>query len=296
MNAPGGPTTPDEIAAAPPSPSPRLQRARGAAVVTFKHRDGTTRLDRLFQDGCCKIRLPRVHDGEPVAVLLNTAGGVTGGDRLSYEVGWGDGACATATTQAAERIYRRSEGLGRIENTLTVGAGARALWLPQETIVFDRAGLDRSLDIDLAHDAALTAVESVVLGRTAMGESVREATILDRWRLRRTGPDGKSRLVYADNFRLVGDSRDILKGAATGRGAAAYATLVHAAPDAEGRLDELRALVETAGNTLLDAGTTAFDGLLVARFLATDGRALRDCLISVLENFSGKTVPRVWHC
>ncbi|ODN68613.1 urease accessory protein UreD [Methylobrevis pamukkalensis] len=280
-------------AAGAPAATPVLQRARGVAEVAFKLVDGETRLDRLLQDGCCKMRFPRVYDGRPVAVLLNTAGGVTGGDDLRYGVTFAPGTRAVATTQAAERIYRRSAGLGRIATRLVVGDGAEAEWLPQETIVFDRAGLDRHLDIDLAGTARLTAVEQIVLGRTAMGETVRTASAIDRWRIRRDG-----RLVYADTLRLEGDAAAILAGRATGAGAAAMASLVHAGPGAEGRLEELRALFDRfAGEaTGVVAGASAVDGLLVARLLAPGGRPLRDCLISVLENFRGRPVPRVWHC
>jgi Urease accessory protein UreH len=269
----------------------RLQRARGAVAVSFKSAGGRTRLDRLYQDGCGKARLPRTYDGVPVAVLLNTAGGVTGGDEVSYRVGFGAGTRAVATTQAAERIYRRAEGLGRIVTRLEVGPGADAAWLPQETIVFDRAGLDRRLDIEMAGDARLLAVEAVVLGRTAMGETVREASIADHWRLVRAG-----RLVYADSLRLSGDVPAALASAATGRGAGAMATVLLAAPDAESRLAEMRDLVEAHAPTSVEAGVSAFDGLLVARFLAPAGRPLRDCLVSVLENFRGTMLPAVWRC
>ena len=70
------------IALAPDHPP--LQRAVGAAAITVKA-DGGTRLERLFQDGCGKIRLPRDHAARSLeAVMINTAGGLTGGDRLAW--------------------------------------------------------------------------------------------------------------------------------------------------------------------------------------------------------------------
>ena len=272
----------------------RMQRARGRARVSFK-RDpaGTTRLDELWQEGSCKVRLPRVHDGRgPEAVLLNTAGGITGGDHLVFEAEWRDGATATVAGQAAERIYRRSEGVGRVDNHLRVGAGATARWLPQETIVFDGAGLARRMEVDIAATGSLVAAEAVVLGRTAMGEDVRSLSFRDHWRVRRDG-----RLVYADSVSLGGDTRSVLHGGATGGGARAFATVLAVSADAEARLDALRAVIEravTGAPGVVECGASAFDGLVVLRMLAADGRALRHLLEPLLVHLTGGPLPRVW--
>lgn len=273
---------------------PRLERADGVARVAFALRRigerEETRLADLFQDGSAKVRLPKVHDGSgPAAVFLNSAGGVTGGDRLSFEARFGAGTTATVTTQAAERIYRRSDGVGRIDNRLVVEAGATAHWLPQETIVFDGAGLRRRLDVDLAGDARLVAVESVVLGRTAMGEEVTAVDLADHWRVRRDG-----RLIYADALRLSGDSRAILSGGATGRGARAFASILMAASDAASRLDGSRELIETLAVDGIEAGASAFDGLLSIRCLALDGRCLRTIVEPLIETLTGRPLPRAW--
>lgn len=273
---------------------PRLERAEGTARVAFSLRrigEGEeTRLADLFQDGSAKVRLPKVYDGSgPTAVFLNSAGGVTGGDRLSFEARFGRGTTATITTQAAERIYRRSDGVGHIDNRLIVEAGANARWLPQETIVFDGAGLRRRLDVDLAGDARLVAVESVVLGRTAMGEEVTTAELFDHWRVRRDG-----RLVYADALRLSGDSRSILEGGATGGGARAFASILVAAPDASSWLDRSRDLISSLACDGIEAGASAFDELLSIRCLALDGRRLRAILEPLIETLTGWPLPRAW--
>lgn len=249
-----------------------------------------TRLAGLFQDGSAKVRLPKVYDGSgPAAVFLNSAGGVTGGDHLTFEAHLGAGTTATITTQAAERIYRSSEGVGRIDNRLVVEAGANARWLPQETIIFDGAGLRRRLDVDLIGDARLVAVESIVLGRTAMGEEVTSVDLADHWRIRRDG-----RLVYADALRLSGDSRAILSGGATGRGARAFAGVLVAAPDAVSQLDRTRELVAALVGDGIEAGASMFDGLLSIRCLALDGRRLRAIVEPLIETLTGRPLPRAW--
>jgi urease accessory protein len=271
------------------APGTRLERARGEARVAFERAEGRTRISELFQSGSAKLRFPRVEGGlAPEAVLLNTAGGVTGGDRLSFAVSVGEGAHAVATTQAAERIYRRHEGIGEIETTLSVAPGAHLDWLPQETIFFDRSALSRTLVADVAADATLLAAETIVLGRAAHGEIVRDCTLRDAWRIRRDG-----RLVFADGFRFDGDATAIMSGRATGSGATAFATLVYVAPDAEARLDAARAALDGA---TAEAGASAWNGLLTARLLAADGQALRAALVRLVESLRGTKMPRVWNC
>ncbi|MBS1181074.1 MAG: ureD [Proteobacteria bacterium] len=273
---------------------PRLERADGVARVAFALRqigDATeTRLADLFQDGSAKVRLPRVYDGSgPAAVFLNSAGGVTGGDHLSFEAHFGAGTTATVTTQAAERIYRRVDGVGRIDNRLVVEAGATARWLPQETIIFNGAGLRRRFDVELSGDARLVAVESVVLGRTAMGEEVTAVELADHWRVRRDG-----RLVYADALRLSGDSRTVLAGRATGGGARAFASLLMVAPEAAGRLGGVREMITGLATDGIEAGASAFDVLLSIRCLALDGRRLRAIVEPLIETLTGWPLPRAW--
>lgn len=268
--------------------TPRMQRVSGRGHVAFKHASGTTRLSDLHQSGSAKIRLPKVYDGFPVAVLINTSGGLTGGDRLTYEAGVDAGGHAIVTTQAAERAYRSSGGVAEVANRLSAGNGATLEWLPQETILFNASGLHRSMTVDLAGDARLLAIESVVLGRTAMGETVDRVAFRDRWRVHRDG-----RLVFADDVRLEGDGRAILNGPATAGGGLAFATLVDCAIDAETRLGLAR---EALGQLKIRAAASAWNGVMVARFVGGDGRSLRDGLMSFLKTYRSADLPRVWHC
>jgi urease accessory protein len=274
-------------------PAP-LQRARGEAEVGFRVRDGETRIDRLYQDGQAKIRLPRHHAPDPLtAVLINTAGGLTGGDLLKTGAIWGAGTRAVVTSQAAERIYRSAGSDAAIEARLQIGPGARAEWLPQETILFNRARFRRRMEVDLAGDASLLLVESLVLGRTAMGESVTEGFVSDHWRIRRDG-----RLVHAESFRLAGNAAAIMTGPACGAGALAFATVIALAPHVERRIDEARDLVSglTSEAGANDAGVSAWDGRLVLRMIDRDAQRLRAGLVGFLENWRAQGLPRAWSC
>lgn len=247
------------------------------------------RLREGYQSGSAKVRFPRAADALPLeVVLLNTAGGVTGGDVLSYAVAVEAGARGVATTQAAERVYRRTTGVAWIETTLAVEAHGALDWIPQETILFDRSALKRTIEADVHPDGRLLAVEAIVLGRTAMGETVRDIALTDSWRIRRG-----EKLLFADGLRLDGDAAEIMASGTTGNGAAALATLVLVAPDAETQLDAAR---EALGSAAGEAGVSAWNGMLVARLIAPTGQVLRADLIRLVETLRGMPMLRVWSC
>lgn len=269
-----------------------LQRAAGELRVVFKRRGDLTVLDDLRQVGCLKLRFPHVGQEEwTSAVMLNTSGGVAGGDRLDGVFELREGARATITAQAAERFYRALPGsdAALVRNRLSVAAGACLEWLPQETILFDRCALDRRLDVELADGAWFLGVESLVFGRAAMGERVTHACLRDGIRVHRGG-----RWLLHDAVRMEGEVDAALQRAPIGGGARAMATLVHVAPDAEAALDGVRA---TLAATVGEAGVSAWNGMLVARILATDAAALRRAVVAALQVLRApRPLPRVWLC
>ena len=258
------------------------QRAFGRAELFVKPGGGTTRLDRLYQEGCAKIRLPRPQ-GTAEAVLINTAGGLTGGDRISWQIAAGDGTHLVLTTQAAERVYRSLGSAAAVTTTISVGAGATVEWLPQETILFEESHLRRRLEVDLGPGARFLGLEAVLLGREAMGEDALLARLADDWRLRQEG-----RIVHAEATRLEPDPL-IRTGASLLAGNRAFATLVYIGPDAEMRLAALLAL------NLPGLAASAFNGKLVLRALAPSGLELRRALTPVIGLLSkARTLPRLW--
>jgi urease accessory protein len=266
---------------------PSLQRARGTAEVTVGHRAGRSVLKRLYQSGCAKALLPRTHTATPEAVIVNTSGGLTGGDRLAFRFEAEDHARLTVTTQAAERIYRARDGVARIETAIRIGRGAELAWLPQETILFEGGAVCRRLEIEMETDARLSALETFVFGRAAMGETVTQGHISEQWRIRRDG-----RLVHAEALHAGGDLAQALSGRASLHGLRASATFVHAAPGAEACLDHARNQLAPEPGTL--AAITAKPGLLIARFAAPGAAPLRKTLIRFLMAFRREALPRVW--
>jgi urease accessory protein len=263
----------------------RMQRARGRAAVELGLSRGATRIARLHQSGSAKAFLPNVHGPMPEVVFLNTAGGLTGGDDLRYAARLGPGASATLTTQTAERAYRSVSGAAAMTVDLEAGAGATLHWLPQETILFDGAALDRRTTVALHGDAALLMVESLVLGRAAMGETVAALDLTDRRTITRDGLP-----VVIEPLRLTADVL-ARRSPATLGAARAMATVILAAPGAEDALGPVRAAL-TEPDT--EAAASAWDGRLVVRALAADGWPLRRLVARVLTILRGGPVPRVW--
>ncbi|MCR9123562.1 MAG: urease accessory protein UreD [Phyllobacteriaceae bacterium] len=272
-----------------------MQRSVGAGRITVKAApDRRTRLDALHQKANAKIRIPKAYGPALEAVLINTAGGLTGGDRLDWSAAAGAGTHLVIATQACERIYKSAGGAARQSTKLDIGAGARLDWLPQETILFDDSALDRSIEIDLAPDAIFTGLETLVLGRAAMGETVRRTVLRDRWRIRRAGA-----LIHADNLRLDGDISALADGPATLAGCTAIATLVHVAPsDDEQRaalVQRLREALAPMSGADMRAGVSAFAGKCIVRLLAPDAYRLRPLAIEALAILrDGAPLPAVW--
>ena len=259
-------------------------RATGRIALSVAAADGRTRRARVAEDGSLRVRFPNVAVDPLEAVTVNTGGGMTGGDRFTIDLDVGKGASLVAGTTAAEKIYRSTGADAEMDVSLSVAAGGRLAWLPQETILFDRARLKRRIEVDLAEGASLVMAESVVFGRAAMGEVMNEGAWVDRWRLRRGG-----KLVFAENVRLDGAIAEKLAQGAAAAGGIALATVL-IAPGEETTLAAVRALDDQFRG---EVGISAWNGLAVARLVARDGAVLRHDLIALLASL-GIGVPRLW--
>lgn len=271
-----------------------LQRASGRLELAVGLRGGPSRLLHHREQGCAKARFPRPAASGPFeAVLVNTAGGLAGGDRIDQAIRVEAGAALLASGQAAEKVYRSLGPDAVLRTRLEVARGAALLWLPQETILFDGARLDRALDLELAGDARALLVESLVLGRTARGERVVEGRLVDRRSIRLDG-----RLVRLEPLRLEGPIAKLAESPGILDGARAFASILALGPGVE-------ALVEPLRERLAAVPARAACGFcapaLTVRVLAADGWALRRSLAPALELLlpaqgGPAELPRVWRC
>jgi urease accessory protein len=264
----------------------------GTARLRFQRRGAETALADLYQHDPLRILMPRpVDDTIPIAVLVNTAGGLVGGDRLATEIVLDDGAAALITSQAAEKVYRSAGRDIEITNHVRVGAGGWAEWLPHETILFDACRLRRRLTLDLGPGARMLAGETLVFGRIARGEQVRTGLVHDEWRVHSEG-----RLVWADALHLDGDIARLLASPAGFDGARAAAMLVYAGDDAADRLTFIRDTIAPGGGAASCLGP-----LVVARWLSATPHELRVAFGTAWARLRAELgglppiLPRIWH-
>ena len=260
-------------------------RAVGAVRFDVHLADGFTRRRHLHESGSLRVRFPSPEAQGLSAVLVNTAGGVAGGDRFDVDIAAGEGSRLTVTTAAAEKVYRSHGPAAQINIALHAAADSHLAWLPQETILFDQARVSRRIDIDIAETASLLLCEIIVLGRAAMGERMRHGHLVDRWRVRCGG-----RLVFAETVRLDGDIGAKLDRAAVAKGGVAVGTALML-PGDEMTVQRVRDASESFG---CEVGISAWNGFAMARFCAQDAARLRADMMTVLGHVSGSALPRLW--
>lgn len=250
------------------------QRSVGHVHLRMEH-DG---IAVMREAGSAKCRMPR---GGHEAILINTSGGLAGGDSVHIKAEVGAGASLSLTTQSAERIYRTLGPPADVRLSLSAAKDSKLLWLPQESIFFEGSALTRSLQVDVAEGATFLAVEPMVFGRTEMGERVSSVSVVDRWNIRCGG-----RLLHAEAFKLGPDWPKSQAGFADNHAAA---TLLLVSPVAETLLDKVRAVLGRQD------GASAWNGKLVARILTKDGFHMRKTLIQVLVACLGREhLPKCW--
>lgn len=269
-------------------------------------------------------------DDLPTVAFISTCGGLTSGDSVAFDMTLEAGTQAIATTQAAEKIYRARPGdtAAQMQSRVTVGEGAYAEWLPQETILFDGSRLERRTRFNLAADAQVLACELRVLGRAAHGELFTHGFLSDRIEVRRAG-----KLEWLDALRLgcrsnpiaspaahsvsrgradagatrpriaqgaSGDAEDItqpLHSPAGFGGHPAVATVFYAAPAAPGHLATARELLE--GEDKAKTAASAWENILVVRILSADVFQLRRAAARFITGFRAHlgyapVMPRFW--
>jgi urease accessory protein len=259
-------------------------RAVGRIALAVASGPRGTRVARIYEGGSPRIRFPHGRGPGLDAVIVNTAGGMTGGDRFEFGIEVDAGAEISVTTAAAEKIYRSLGPDTSIDLKLDIGPGGKLAWLPQETILFDRARLRRRINVDLARDASMIMAESTVFGRSAMGETVVSGCFRDRWRVRVDGV-----LVFAESVQLDGGVAKCLAERPIGAGAAAIASVLKI-PGNEQDVASIRAM---QADFVGEVGASAWNGLALARLVASDGATLRHDLIKLFAAFCSAPRPRL---
>lgn len=268
----------------------------GAAALSFRADRGDTVIGELYQHNPLRMLFPRHVAGEPLTgVLVTTSGGLVGGDQLEVRVSSRKGAAGRVLAQAAEKIYRSTGADSRIGIRLQAEADSWLEWLPQETILFDKSRLRRSTEIRAVPGARLLCGEMVVLGRTAMGERMREGLLHEAWDVY-----WDDRLAWSDALHLNSGLERVSDAAAGLDGARAYASILYVADDAGEHLDSARTLIDEIVEDPLRVAASCMGKVLVIRWLGRDGLQLRDAYgrfwAAFRHHLAGypPIMPRLW--
>ncbi|MEM8638352.1 MAG: urease accessory protein UreD [Cyanobacteria bacterium P01_G01_bin.54] len=153
-------------------PTPPAAGWQGELALAYDYAQGQTRLRRSHQRSPLKVQRPFYPEGPAVChtVMLHTAGGIVGGDRLQIQLDLQPQAQVLLTTAAASKLYRSDGPIAQQQITATLAPQARLEWFPQEAIAFRGARYKSQMRVDLAAGATFVGWEITRFGRTARGE------------------------------------------------------------------------------------------------------------------------------
>jgi urease accessory protein len=273
----------------------QLQRAKGVCRIAVAGSKGVNEIIDVFQQSPLRVIFPRI-DGATAkeAVLINTGGGIAGGDRLECGVTAMAGASIAVTSQTAERVYRALDQPARIVTKLRVDDGAKLAWFPHETIVFNWARFHRQTEVEISSGSELIALEWLVFGRAASGEQMVGGEIRDSWRVKKEG-----RLIWADTFRINEEVFPHVNRKALLSNCKAIATLIYFGSELPKRLELLREISRSVD--CLCAATSVAD-LTIVRLAAEESWNLKLALRALLEQLGPEfgegpfRIPRMWLC
>jgi urease accessory protein len=268
----------------------QLQRSHGAARLAFANRDNRNSIVERYASAPVRILTPSVQGGIPEAVLANTSGGIAGGDTSHFDILVAQNAQALVTGQAAEKIYRSIDMPASIRTVIKIEDGSTLEYLPQESILFDGAKLNRAVNISLGARSCLLLSEMFVLGRWAMNEDFTRGIFLDRWSI-----DVAGQPIWREGLRVEGGLSSLSSslGFANAR---ALATIFYAGANAAEVLGLARDVIGPMG------GATIVRGMLVVRMLGNEAGMLKQQLSEIISIIRAAAlgrpaeVPRVWRC
>jgi urease accessory protein len=276
-------------------------RAVAGVSASFAIAVGTTRLASLHEFGGYRAKFPNPSGAGAEATIVNTGGGVAGGDRVTLDIVVGPQAAVTVSTPSAERIYRSSLGSApaNVAVQLAVDAGARLLWAPQATLLFNGAELVRRFDVELADGAQLAMAEITLFGRRASGEVMTGGSLREDWRVRRCGT-----LIFADATRLSGAITTQMDRRVVAGGAGGTALVLAVGSGMADRLAAVRGAIAGLDRGGPDravlAGASAWADplskteMLVVRCLGPSLEGLQDAVRRVLLALDTLPLPAAW--
>jgi urease accessory protein len=267
----------------------------GQLDLRFARQAEATQLARSYASAPLKVQRPFYPEQEVChTVLLHTAGGMVGGDQLSSRLILEPQTQVLLTTAAAAKIYRSNGRIAGQKVDIEVGDDAHLEWLPQETIVFDRALYHQNIRVNLGMGATWCGWEITRLGRSASGEQFLQGqwrNAIEVWQ--------QGRPLWIDRQQLDGSPEQwqSLHGLAN---QPMVGTLVMMGVVVEPDLVQQARALWTGDDADMVCGVTRVQGGLICRYRGSDRQAVRKWFVAVWDLVRRRyrdraaCIPRVW--
>jgi urease accessory protein len=237
-------------------------------------------------------------DGTCQMVMVHTAGGMVGGDHLDIQVKAASQVSALVTTAAAHKVYRSTGATAQQQIHLQVSQAACLEWFPGETIIFNGAHYQQTIQVELAPGALWLGWDITRFGRSARGERF----CAGHWQSH-TEVWQQGKPLWIDRQQLTGGSA-VLDSPHGLAGKPVIATLVLLGADiSPTMLAGLRGLTISQSETMSDTadlGITQLQSGVICRYRGASTQAARSHLIRVWQAIKSQvtdrtaSIPRVW--
>ena len=259
-----------------------LERATGTLKATLRGCDN--RIGELYQKGSSRLFFPKNFSKTKECVVINTAGGITGGDKFESCIKASEESSVVVTTQASEKVYKSNYGSAEVETKFFASKNSKLLWLPQDTILFSKSNLSRKITIHIEDNSELLAFDQIVLGRSAMGEIIQESSFHDNWKIY-----SGNKLIYFDQS---GWKNTVPLNCAGLKGIKSYASFYYVGSKAKYYEEKLKRMKQVFKN--VDFGSSLRNGCLLVRIFGSEAKAIKDRSINLLREIWQLDIPNVW--
>lgn len=255
-----------------------------------------TRLQHLSHKGPLRVQRPFYPEEDCCHIyLLHPPGGLVSGDQLSIDISVAEQAHTLITTPSAGKLYRGDScSVPQSQQVNLKVKDGICEWLPQETILFDGALGNTSVNVDLQGDARFIGWEIFCLGRPAS-----ELPFEQGWFRQQMNVHHNGELVLFEKQDLAA-----LSATATSRwgfnNLPVSGTFVAYGFDQEPDqlIRELRERIQAPAGSYLSL--TSRMGVLIGRYLGDNTEQARQCFTEIWQGVrpalihKPATLPRIW--
>ncbi|MEY3067340.1 MAG: urease accessory protein [Cyanobacteriota bacterium] len=269
---------------------------QGILELDYQKINNSTQLVKAYSQAPLKIQRSFYPEGQEIchSIILHTAGGMVGGDRLSQTINLQPETQVLLTTPAASKIYRSSGET--VQNTINIEIQEQAYleFIPREMIIFNGAIFSQNLRVNLDPNACYLGWEITRFGRTARGEIFNQGQWKSCTEIWQNGCP-----VWVDRQGFIANE-EILNSPHGLGGKPVIATLTWVGqPVSEDIVKNIRQLWSQR-ETSSQAGVTQLISGLLCRYRGNSTQEVINWFTDVWQllrqNYTGKSIvkPRVW--